>query len=442
MGCLFSLPNNTQQPQAKTILAEELNSEFRDKQLNQYWPSDLEIERLRPTRSNYLSEVSLRSKCLDAMTKDASYRSGWRSTPAISQESCEARPDHEYLPRQPSTSCLSADERLSTTYSHIYHRRIPSKLSEPRTEHSYLIRHNDSSCVVTAGKPRDMSSLLAATKKKSTLTRTFKRPGVNSQKPVCSDSETNLSDIPSETGDDQPHILLRKSRDTLSILVPSKKKPTHLRTLRRSRKSLQKPLSSDSEINWSDIPSETIEEQPQSRYVLRPSVHQLWLSSPRSQFAPQHAIDESGTHSPPSLRINDNTSGWTDLPQKTKRLSTIWPLVPSGCLTSGSVKLVDSDGELQNEWPEKCDTLCEGPTIYDQISQHLAPLMNEDGHTSQYVTGGSDNLSACRSLCKSQTIRSHSQRYLGGGANSSPSQIDDFSLHSKEHGGNIIICSQ
>ena len=95
-----------------------------------------------------------------------------------------------------------------------------------------------------------------------------------------------------------------------SMLASSKKKPTHIRTLKRPKRSSQKLLSSDSEMNWSDIQSETADDQPQPRYVLRPSVNQLSQSSPKSQFAAQHAIDESGIHSPPSVMINNINGGW------------------------------------------------------------------------------------------------------------------------------------
>merc|ERR1719427_503025 len=145
-----------------------------------------------------------------------------------------------------------------------------------------------------------------------------------------------------------------------SVLASSMKKPAHTRPLRRSWKSSQKLLSSDSEMNWSDIPSETVDDHPQSRYVLRPSINQLTLSSPKSQFHPKHTIDESGTQSPPSVLLNNQTGGWPEFPPVTARASTIWPPVPNGCHSTFSVKLTGSDAEPHIELPETRTSICIG----------------------------------------------------------------------------------
>jgi len=400
MGCLFSLLNTIQQQGPNTIIAGGFDTEFQDEQVNEYKLSDIEIERLRNRyqQCNYDSEFSLHSKKLEQVS----------------------------FPMLASISALSADDRQSNTYSQIHHRRISSRLSEPKTEYSYLIRHYDTPYYAAAGS-----------KKTSTLMKTLKRTGTGPQKPFCSDSEVNLSEIQSDTVDDQPvHIWTRRS--TPIMFASSMKKPIHLRSYRRSKKSLQKLFSSDSEMNWSDIPSDTMEDQPWPRYVLRPSVNQRSYSSPRSQVGAQHAIDESGTHSPPSLRIGNNSGGWTDL-QLSSRASIIWKPYPNIFLSSGSFKLAGTDVEQQNELPEGRTTFSGRPTTYDPNSRHLEPILNEDGHTSPHLTEGSDNVTPYRSQCKS---RSQSQEYLDGGACSSRSQFDEFSLHSIEHGGNLIVCMQ
>jgi hypothetical protein len=437
MGCFLQVPNNTQQQEGKIILAGGFNIEFQEEQVNQYLRSDVEDQ-----RRSHGSEVSVHSGNLKAMLEDVPLRPIWQLNQGnLSQDSYILRSEPVNFQTLATTSSLSADyNRLSAnTYSQIHHRRISSRFSEPRVEHSYLLRQNDASYVVATGKRRDMPSLLAAIKKKTTLTKNFKGPEVGSPKQFCSDTEMNLSDMPSDTVDDQlPQILMPwKTRDMPSMLASSKKKPTHMHPLRRSWKSSQKLLSSDSEMNWSDIQSETVDDQPQSRYVLRPSINQLSQSSPKSQFHPQHTIDESGTHSPPSVLLNNHT-GWPEFPAVTARASTIWPQVHNGCLSTVSVKLTGLDAEPLNELPEKRTSICMGLTAYDKISLHLSPLLNEDGHASPHLTEGSSHLPSCRS----QTIPNQPQQKIDCGANINSSQIDEISVHLKEHGGNrnILIC--
>jgi hypothetical protein len=185
-------------------------------------------------------------------------------------------------------------------------------------------------------------------------------------------------------------------------------------------------------MNWSDFPSDTADDLPQPRYVLRPSVNQRSQSSPK---AAQHAVDESGTHSPPSFIINSNSGLMTDFPQLPAKANTIWPPAPNGCLSTVSVKLTGSDAEVYNDVPEKRSLQYKGLTAYDQISQHLAPLLNEDGHLSPHLTEGSDYVSPCRSQYRSQ--KSQNQLQL-----SDPALTDELSLHSKEHREDVLICMQ